>query len=99
MEELKTDLININKELTEKVEEFNRINTEAKAQTEKINVVREQLIQQIQQLNGVAAYLRGKIVSDDKETQKTEKKVKDDSLDKGDDAFERSIEYPPTKKK
>jgi len=96
MEELKTDLININKELAEKVEEFNRINAEAKAQAEKNNVVREQLIQQIQQLNGVAAYLRGKVLSDNTEKQE---KIEDDSLDKGDDAFERSVEYPPTKKK
>tara|TARA_R110000744_G_scaffold77058_1_gene152299 strand:- start:988 stop:1281 length:294 start_codon:yes stop_codon:yes gene_type:complete len=97
MEELKTDLININKELAEKVEEFNRINTEAKAQAEKNNIVREQLIQQIQQLNGVSTYLRGKVISADTETQ--EEKVEDDSLDKGDEAFERSVEYPPTKKK
>ena len=96
MEELKTDLININKELAEKVEEFNRINAEAKAQAEKNNVVREQLIQQIQQLNGVAAYLRGKVLSDNTEKQE---KIEDASLDKGDDAFERSVEYPPTKKK
>ena len=96
MEELKTDLININKELAEKVEEFNRINTEAKAQAEKNNIVREQLIQQIQQLNGVSTYLRGKVLSDNTERQE---KVEDDSLDKGDDAFERSVEYPPTKKK
>ena len=88
MEELKTDLNKVNEDLTKKVEELNRINN-----------VREQLIQQIQQLNGVAMYLRGKVASDGTETQDVVKKVKDDSSDKGNDTFERSVEYPPTKKK
>ena len=71
--DVQTDLNAVNDQLTSLVEELN-----------KMNAAREQLVTQIQNLNGVAMYLRGKLPTED-----TAANV---SVDE--DSVERNDEYP-----
>ena len=71
--DVQTDLNAVNDQLTKLVDELN-----------KINAAREQLVTQIQNLNGVAMYLRGKLPQDEATD------VNDLSVDSTD----RSVEYP-----
>ena len=74
---LQEDLNVVNDQLQKLVEELNKISS-----------ARENLIQQIQNLNGVAMYLRGKLPPDDQETPAgLEMPPESDDL-------ERSVEYP-----
>ena len=76
--DVQADLNAVNDQITKLVEELN-----------KVSAARENLIQQVQNLNGVAMYLRGKMPADQQETPsmlgETES-VED---------FERDVEYPP----
>ena len=72
---VEADLNAVNDQLTKLVDELN-----------KISAARENLVQQIQNLNGVSMYLRGK-VNPEESSEMTE-----------DGTFERSAEYPPDKK-
>ena len=68
--DIQADLNAVNDQLTKLVDELNKINT-----------AREQLVTQIQNLNGVAMYLRGKLPEDAQEQAV-------------DDSVERQEEYP-----
>ena len=68
--DIQTDLNAVNDQLTKLVDELNKINT-----------AREQLVTQIQNLNGVAMYLPGKLPEDAQEQAV-------------DDSVERQDEYP-----
>ncbi len=68
---VEADLNAVNDQLTKLVDELN-----------KISAARENLVQQIQNLNGVSMYLRGK-VNPEESSEMTE-----------DGTFERSTEYP-----
>ena len=69
------DLVQINTQLEELVAKANELNTQ-----------KENLMQQIHNLNGIAMYLRGK-------EQDNEKAITDEVIDAED--FERSEQYPP----
>jgi len=71
--EVQTDLNAVNDQLTKLVDELN-----------KINAAREQIVTQIQNLNGVAMYLRGKLPQDEAT----------DANDLSIDSTDRSVEYP-----
>ena len=68
--DIQADLNAVNDQLTKLVDELNKINT-----------AREQLVTQIQNLNGVAMYLRGQLTEDAQEQAV-------------DDSVERQDEYP-----
>ena len=68
--DIQADLNAVNDQLTKLVDELNKINT-----------ARDQLVTQIQNLNGVAMYLRGKLPEDAQEQAV-------------DDSVERQDEYP-----
>ena len=68
--DVQTDLNAVNDQLTKLVDELNKINT-----------AREQLVTQIQNLNGVAMYLRGKLPEG----------IQEQAVD---DSVERQAEYP-----
>lgn len=71
IENVQEDLNAVNNQITTLVDELN-----------KVNAAREQLVQQIQNLNGVAMYLRGKLPSEEEgETAEV-------------DSIERTDEYP-----
>ena len=76
--DVQADLNAVNDQITKLVEALN-----------KVSAARENLIQQVQNLNGVAMYLRGKMPADQQEAPsmlgETES-VED---------FERDVEYPP----
>ena len=83
---IQDDLNAINDQINKVIEEFNKVTT-----------VREQLAQQIQNLNGVAMYLKGKLPPEEQENvvaseEITEKPVKNKKAD-----IQRSAEYPPDK--
>ena len=75
---IQDDLNAVNDQITKMVEELNRIST-----------ARDQMIQQIQNMNGVAMYLRGKLPPAQPEVPsilgETERE----------EDFERDLEYPP----
>jgi len=62
-EELKKDLETLEKEIEELRQQMINVNTQ-----------RDTLIAKIQQLNGAAAYLRGKLTPEEQETVMTEEK-------------------------
>ena len=83
---IQDDLNAVNDQLTKLVEELN-----------KVTAAREQLVQQIQNMNGVAMYLRGKLPPEEQENvvaseEITEKPAKNKKAD-----IQRSAEYPPDK--
>ena len=75
------DLNAVNDQLQKLVEELNRV-----------SAARENLMQQVQNLNGVAMYLRGKLPPEDTEPQLVteEGTIQEES----EDGLERSNEYP-----
>ena len=87
---IQDDLNAINDQINKVVEEFN-----------KVNAVKEQLAQQLQNLNGVAMYLRGKLPPEEQQNEVPEavnKKAKEMVAEKNKKAdIQRSAEYPPDK--
>ena len=75
------DLNAVNDQLQKLVEELNRV-----------SAARENIMQQVQNLNGVAMYLRGKLPPEDAEPQSVteEGTIQEES----EDSLERSNEYP-----
>ena len=71
--DVQTDLNAVNDQLTTLVEELN-----------KMNAARELLVTQIQNLNGVAMYLRGKLPTEDEA----------ENVSVVEDSIERNDEYP-----
>ena len=69
------DLNAVNDQLQKLVEELNRV-----------SAARENLMQQVQNLNGVAMYLRGKLPPEDVKSQHVP--------EESEDSLERSNEYP-----
>jgi len=79
--DVQADLNAVNDQLQKLVEELN-----------KVNQAREQLITQVQNLNGVAMYLRGKLPPEE-ETPDAPTVVQAAEVQDG-DSIERSNEYP-----
>jgi len=81
--DIQADLNIINDQITKMVEELN-----------KITVTRDQMIQQIQNINGVAMYLRGKLPQEQQKqgVAEVETSVKDTSVEE--DNITRKVEYP-----
>lgn len=75
--DVQADLNAVNDQITKLVEELN-----------KVSAARENLVQQIQNLNGVAMYLRGKLPPE----AQPEAPVMDTGIAED---FERTDEYPP----
>ena len=77
------DLNAVNDQLTQMVEELNKCNPQ-----------REQLIPQVQYLNGIAMYLRGKLPPEEgaEEEAETVTPIKGEIIDTN--SVERSNEYP-----
>ena len=73
---IQEDLNAVNGQITKLVEELNRV-----------SAARENLLQQVQNLNGVAMYLRGKLPPEEQEALNEVTPPEADDLD-------RSIEYP-----
>ena len=69
---VESDLTSVTEQIGKLVEELNRI-----------NAAREQLVQQVQNLNGVAMYLLGKVPTENETTSTAEVTT-----------LERSVEYP-----
>ena len=76
--DVQADLNAVNDQITKLVEELN-----------KVSAARENLIQQVQNLNGVAMYLRGKIPADQQEVPSML------GATESEEDFERDVEYPP----
>lgn len=80
--DIQADLTAVNDQITKMVEELNRISG-----------VKDQLIQQVQNMNGVAMYLRGKL---EQQGQGVEEIVgtsnQDTSAEEG--SITRTVEYP-----
>ena len=78
--DVQADLNAVNDNIAKLVDELN-----------KVNAARENLIQQVQNLNGVAMYLRGKLPP-------TEESVLEDSevSNEEENEFDRTAEYPST---
>jgi len=77
------------------MEDLNAVNDQLQKLVDELNKVsqtREQLMQQVQNLNGVAMYLRGKLPPEDMEPQP----ITDEEViqEKSEDSLERSNEYP-----
>lgn len=76
-------------------EDLNAVNDQLQKLVEELNKVsqaREQLMQQVQNLNGVAMYLRGKLPPEEMEPQSVmEEGV---TQEESEDSLERSNEYP-----
>ena len=85
---IQEDLNAVNGQITKMVEELN-----------KISVARDQLLQQVQNMNGVAMYLRGKLPPEEQfveeavEEAPTTEKKKGKKSEEGDN-ISRSVEYP-----
>ena len=78
-------------------EDLNAVNDQLQKLVEELNKVsqaRENIIQQVQNLNGVAMYLRGKLPPENTEAEPTEEAVQVMVHDEGSDSLERSNEYP-----
>ena len=76
---IQEDLNTINNQITKLVEELN-----------KMTAARENLVTQVQNLNGVAMYLRGKLPPEEAPN------VPPEMLENSPQDLERSIEYPDT---
>ena len=79
--DIETDLSMVNDQISKLVEEVN-----------KVNATRENLIQQVQNLNGVAMYLRGKQAGSESENVESVPDMESD------EAFQRTAQYPETEK-
>ena len=75
---IQEDLNAVNDQITKLVEELN-----------KVSAARENLLQQVQNLNGVAMYLRGKLPPEE-QTELSDMGTPPESTDD----LERSVEYP-----
>ena len=75
---IQEDLNAVNDQITKLVEELN-----------KVSAARENLVQQVQNLNGVAMYLRGKLPPEEQEVGEASTGV-----DSGESNLERTDEYP-----
>ena len=84
---IQDDLNAVNDQITKLVEELN-----------KVSGARENLMQQIQNLNGVAMYLRGKLPPEDQPTPviSEEEEVSETVAEESEDNLVRSNEYPNT---
>ncbi len=82
---IQDDLNAVNDQLTKLVEELN-----------KVTAAREQLVQQIQNMNGVAMYLRGKLPPEEQDAIVQEEASAEETTETND--VERSAEYPPDDK-
>ena len=82
---IQDDLNAVNDQLTKLVEELN-----------KVTAAREQLVQQIQNMNGVAMYLRGKLPPEEQDAIVHEEASAEETTETND--VERSAEYPPDDK-
>lgn len=82
---IQDDLNAVNDQLTKLVEELN-----------KVTAAREQLVQQIQNMNGVAMYLRGKLPPEEQDAIAQEEASAEETTETND--VERSAEYPPDDK-
>ena len=81
--DIQADLNAVNDQLTKMVEELNRITG-----------ARDQLIQQIQNMNGVAMYLRGKLPPEEQPpVQSVEEPIEEETITAEDD-ITRTVEYP-----
>ena len=78
---IQEDLNAVNDQITKLVEELNRV-----------SAARENLLQQVQNLNGVAMYLRGKLPPEEEQPEiiSQEEVVQEDTTEN----LERSNEYP-----
>ena len=78
---IQEDLNAVNDQITKLVEELN-----------KVSAARENLLQQVQNLNGVAMYLRGKLPPEEEQPEiiSQEEVVQEDTTEN----LERSNEYP-----
>lgn len=85
------DLNAVNDQITKLVEELN-----------KVTAAREQLVQQIQNMNGVAMYLRGKLPPQEENEGTTDGASMEDVMEadkkQKEEDLERSVEYPPDDK-
>ena len=79
--DIETDLSMVNDQISKLVEEVN-----------KVNATRENLIQQVQNLNGVAMYLRGKLSVPANENVEVVPDIESD------ETFQRTAQYPETEK-
>ena len=88
--DLQADLNAVNDQITKMVEELN-----------KLSAARDQMIQQVQNMNGVAMYLRGKmppemrpepVVEEIAETP--EKGKQKENVSESEDSITRTVEYP-----
>ena len=80
---IQEDLNAVNDNITKLVDELN-----------KVNAARENLIQQVQNLNGVAMYLRGKISPEDEMSPPVMEPPS--SSEEEENEFDRTAEYPST---
>ena len=83
--DVQEDLNAVNDQITKMVEELNKISS-----------ARDQMIQQIQNMNGVAMYLRGKL-SPEEQMQEPEMVAEEGNIDENSeekDDISRSVEYP-----
>ena len=81
--DVQADLNAVNDQITKLVEELN-----------KVSAARENLIQQVQNLNGVAMYLRGKLPTDEQQESPLMTPAPEAEAEVGEE-FERANEYPP----
>ena len=82
--DVQADLNAVNDQITKLVEELN-----------KVSAARENLIQQVQNLNGVAMYLRGKLPPDEQQENPLMTPATAESGEESGEEFERDNEYPP----
>ena len=80
--DIQADLNAVNDQITKMVEELNRI-----------TAARDQLINQVQNMNGVAMYLRGKLPPDEQANPVVEDIV-DTVPSEEEDSITRTVEYP-----
>ena len=86
--DIQAELKAVTEQISKMVEELNKIST-----------TRDQMIQQLQNINGVAMYLRGKLPPEERPEQDqefemvTEEKNIDENSEEKDD-MSRSVEYP-----
>ena len=80
--DIQADLNAVNDQITKMVEELN-----------KRSVARDQLIQQIQNMNGVAMYLRGKLSPEERTNPVVEEIVSTVSSEE-ENSITRTVEYP-----
>ena len=80
--DVQADLNAVNDQITKMVEELNRI-----------TAARDQLINQVQNMNGVAMYLRGKLPPDEQANPVVEDIV-DTVPSEEEDSITRTVEYP-----